>query len=321
MALPWFSGSEDVAGLVARKSYGRAAKVLRAHLQRDPGNAALEIQLADVLALDGLGAEAVAILLRVSDAWARDGFLAKAIALLKKVQRIDPGRAEEVDRRLAALAKARSEEAVRRAALLGSRLSRLRPAEAAEPHPIDEVPAPEAGEKAESFEVEIDLDGEAGAPAPAVPAEARLEKTPLFSEFSGEELVEVIRGLRLLTFGPGEIVVAEGEPGDSLFVLTTGTVYAFCKDPLGRYRKVREMSEGSFFGEVSILRGSPRTATVTAATPVELLELDVATLDAISERHPHVETVLRDFCEARAGSVEELRARMGRTGPPPAETT
>lgn len=313
MALPWFSSSEDVAGLVARRSYAKATKVLRAQLERDPGNAALEIQLADVLALDGQGAEAVAILLRVAGAMARDGFLAKAIALLKKVQRIEPARAEEVDRRLADLAKARDEEALRRAALLGSRLSSPRPAEAAEPHPIDEAPAPK--EEPETFEVEIDLEGEAE--APPVPAEARLEKTPLFSEFTADELVEVIRGLRLLTFGPGEIVVAEGEPGDSLFVLTTGTVYAFCKDPEGRYRKVREMSDGSFFGEVSILRGSPRTATVTAATSVELLELDVATLDAIAERHPHVDAVLRDFCEARTGSVEEIRVRMGRSGPPP----
>jgi hypothetical protein len=315
MALSWFSGSEDVAGLVARKSFGKAAKVLRAQLERDPGNALLEIQLADVLALDGQAAEAVAILFRVADAWARDGFLAKAIALLKKVQRIDPGRAEEVDGKLADLAKARDEEALRRTAQLGSRLSRPRPAEAAEPHFIDEVPAPDA--KEESFEVEIDLDGEEVAPAPPRPAEARLENTPLFSEFTGEELVDVIRGLRLLTFGSGEIVVAEGEPGDSLFVLTTGTVYAFCKDPHGRYRKVREMSEGSFFGEVSILTGSPRTATVTAATPVELLELDVAALDAIAARHPRVNVVLRDFCEARTGSVEEIRARMGRSGPPP----
>jgi len=80
------------------------------------------------------------------------------------------------------------------------------------------------------------------------------------------------------------------------------------------------MSECSFFGEVSVLTGSPRTATVTAATPVELLELDVATLDAIAARHPRVDVVLREFCEARTGSVEEIRARMGRSGPPPTGT-
>jgi CRP-like cAMP-binding protein len=94
-------------------------------------------------------------------------------------------------------------------------------------------------------------------------------------------------------------------------------VLAFCKDPSGKYHKVREMTEGSFFGEVSILTGMPRTATITAATPIELLELDHDTLAAISERHPHVRAVLREFCEARAGSLEEIRIRMGRTEPPP----
>lgn len=324
MVLSWLSGSEDVAVLVARKSYGRAAKVLRAQLEREPGNTALEIQLADVLALDGQGSEAVPILLRVADGYARGGFLAKAIALLKKVQRLEPARAEEVDRKLADLAKARDEEALRRAALLGARLTRPRPVEAAEraePHPIEEAPQAVPVPGPEAFEVEIDVGaGEEASAVGEVPAEARLEQTPLFSAFSRDELVEVIRGLRLLTFGPGEVVVAEGEPGDSLFVLTTGTVYAFCRDPQGRYRKVREMSDGSFFGEVSILTGSPRTATITAATPVELLELDGPTLDAIAETHPHVGSVLREFCEARTGSVEELRVRMGRTGPPPAAT-
>lgn len=315
MVLAWLSGSEDVASLVAKKSYGRAAKLLRAHLERDPGNPAVEIQLADVLSLDGHAPEAVAILLRVADGYARGGFLAKAIALLKKVQRLEPARTDEVERKLADLAKARDEESARRAALLGARLSSPRPAEAAEPHPVEEAapsaPAPEA------FEVEIDFEESGEGGAPGLPAEARLEQTPLFGAFSRDELVEVIRGLRLLTYGPGEIVVAEGEPGDSLFVLTTGTVYAFCKGPRGRYRKVREMSDGAFFGEVSILTGSPRTATVTAATPVELLELDGPTLDAIAATHPHVGSVLREFCGARAGSVEELRARMGRSGPPP----
>ena len=329
MVLSWFSsGARDVAALVARKSYAKAAKILRAELERDPQNVALELQLADVLQLDGQGAEAVAILLFAADAYTRNGFLAKAIALLKKVQRIDPDRAVAMDRKIAALAKERDEETARRMALRGVRPARPRPSEGTqEPAAAAAGPASPGALATEEFpealpaglsvglEFELEIPGEEAPPEPG--AEARLEKTPLFSDLTAEELLEVIRGLRLLTYGPGEIVVAEGEPGDSLFVLTTGTVLAFCKDPAGRYRKVREMNEGSFFGEVSILTGRPRTATVTAATPVELLELDAPTLAAIAEEHPHVHDVLRDFCAARAGSVEEIRIRMGRPGPPP----
>lgn len=337
MVLSWFSSDpEDVAALVAKRSYGRAAKVLRARLERDPQNVSLELQLADVLQLDGQSAEAVAILLLAADGYARSGFLAKAIALLKKVQRIDPERAAAMDRKIAALAKERDEETARRASLCAPRPSRAR-AEAAEPRPVlpeppdatalpaggpEPPPEPDAPGQAraatpdDGLEFELEISGDDLESAP--PAEARLEKTHLFSDFSADELLDVIRGLKLLTFAPGEIVVAEGEPGDSLLVLTTGTVLAFCKDPEGRYRKVREMTEGSFFGEVSILTGSPRTATITAATPIELLELDSGTLAAIAERRPHVSEVLRRFCAERAGSVEEIRIRMGRPGPPPA---
>jgi cAMP-dependent protein kinase regulator len=135
--------------------------------------------------------------------------------------------------------------------------------------------------------------------------------SPLFSDFSSEELVEVIKGLELLSYEAGDVIVAEGAPGDSLFVLTTGTVKAFVKDPDGHYHKIREMYEGAFFGEVSMLTGKPRSATITAATTCELLALDRASLDAITERQPNVMTILRHFCQARLGSADEVQIRTG----------
>jgi cAMP-dependent protein kinase regulator len=69
------------------------------------------------------------------------------------------------------------------------------------------------------------------------------------------------------------------------------------------------MGEGSFFGEISILSGKPRTATVTASTRCELLELDRKSLDAIAAIHPRVRDVLTRFHRQRAMSAEEARAR------------
>jgi CRP-like cAMP-binding protein len=63
------------------------------------------------------------------------------------------------------------------------------------------------------------------------------------------------------------------------------------------------MREGDFFGEISLLTGGPRTATVTAATRCELLELDRATLDEIARAHPRVLDVLRRFSEERAAAT------------------
>jgi hypothetical protein len=137
-------------------------------------------------------------------------------------------------------------------------------------------------------------------------------ETPLFRSFSQAELVALIKGLRLLSFEAGQIVVSEGEMGGSLFVVTSGALRAFVKSPAGRNVEVRQIEEGEFFGEISVLTGQARSATITAATRCELLELDRATLDSISASHPHVRQVLQEFYEQRrADSLETLVRQMG----------
>lgn len=317
MALGWFGGSKaaSIEELIARGKYGKAIEMLKARFQegsRDPG---LRQQLADVLALSGQGRQAVPILIGLADEFTAGGAAAKAIAVLKKIEKIEPGRSD-VERRLASLIPA------------GGR------AEAAgEPEP--EGPAEDAfpespGATAQRDEIEEMVveplsGGPAGdplvdaiqqaieggpkvgpAPTHATPA---LTGNPLFSDFSPEELLAVIRGLRLLTYEAGDIVLTEGEEGDSLFVLTTGTAKAFVMNPAGRHVQVREMNEGAFFGEISILTGKPRTATITAASRCEMLELDRMTLESIAETHPGVREVLQQFYDQRARSPAEAMVR------------
>jgi hypothetical protein len=123
--------------------------------------------------------------------------------------------------------------------------------------------------------------------------------SPLFKDFSVDEMVAVIHGLNLLNFAPGDVVIRQGEPGHSLFMLTSGSVKAYVKDASGRQREVCEFNEGAFFGEVSILTGKPRSATIVAVSHCELLELDRPTLDSISSTHPHVWDVMQEFAQQR----------------------
>lgn len=150
---------------------------------------------------------------------------------------------------------------------------------------------------------------EAEDPANVLSFRSSAARSPLFGDFSREELLEVVRGLELRSYDAGAILVSEGEPGDSLFILTHGTVRAFVRTPTGRNVEVRRMEEGEFFGEVSLLSGGTRSATVTAATPCELLELDRQTLDNISKIHPRVRTIVEEFYVQRAGSEREREAR------------
>jgi cAMP-dependent protein kinase regulator len=107
--------------------------------------------------------------------------------------------------------------------------------------------------------------------------------------------------------------VAEGAPGDSLFILSTGTVKAYVRNPKGHYVRVSTLVEGDFFGEISVLTGKPRTATLVAASSCEVLELKKDRLDALTQNHPQVREVLQKFQDARVhGTIEAMRKKKGK---------
>jgi cAMP-dependent protein kinase regulator len=304
MVLSWLGGGkeETVADLLAKRSFAKAVEVARAELKARPGNPRLRLQLADVLIRVGQAGEAVGILRELADELAQEGFVAKSIAILKKVKRIDPTLPGVEEKLASMVVEQRNTVTIRPvpAAELCIDVS------AFEHRPIDAGTSTPA-DRAEPGPAAAAPEASPTGPTPGF-------HTPLFQDFSKDELVAVIRGLELKSFEPGDIIVAEGEPGDSLFVLTTGSVKAFVKDPVGRYGRVRELGEGDFFGEISILTGKPRTATITAASDCDLLELDRAALDSITRTHPRVRDVLRRFYQERAGSSVEAGVR-GTGGP------
>ncbi len=339
MALNWLgSKDESLPVLIARKKYSKAIELLKAGFREGGRDPRVRMQLADVLVMAGRKQEAVPILMGVADEFAIEGFAAKAIAVFKKIQKLEPGRAD-VERRLARLIKTKDSAAVELPKVqlpeleIGFEPSAVPAERTPVSAPAAQASAGAAAPEAESFDEQFlgDLPAEGelsedlfreqvldvlqetlAQPADpgteaAQPAARRI--SPLFEDFSDEELLAVMRGLELLTFEPGDIIITEGEPGHSLFVLTTGLVKAFVKDPAGHHALVREMEEGSFFGEISILRGSPRTATITAAARCELLELDKTALDQIVATHPRVLIVLDEFYRQRANSQAEAQVR------------
>ena len=128
--------------------------------------------------------------------------------------------------------------------------------------------------------------------------------SPLFRMFSRDELVAIVRQLQLLSFEPGDILLLQGQPGDSLFVIATGEVRVFAQDGGGKPTAVAKIPAPAFFGEIAVVRGGVRTATITAATPVTVLELTLAGLAAISAKQPNVRKVLLEFAEQREGELQ-----------------
>ena len=155
------------------------------------------------------------------------------------------------------------------------------------------------------FDTPAETPGDASSEPAAEPESQRaggqIVVSPLFRDFSVDEMVAVIQGLKLLTFDRGEVILQEGQPGASLYTLTAGRVRAFRKDQqTGKQVQIGDLKEGAFFGEMSILTGQPRAASIVALNSCELLELDRAALDGITSSHPHVWDVLREFAEKRS---------------------
>jgi len=91
----------------------------------------------------------------------------------------------------------------------------------------------------------------------------------------------------------GEVLVEEGAPAGSLFVVMRGAVEVGRRGADGSLRVVARIDAGGVFGEMSLVSGSPRLATVAAVEDGELLELGRAELDAIALQRPAVADVVR----------------------------
>lgn len=292
--------AQDPSHFVAKKDYPKAIAAYRAQIAAQPENYVLRHKVADVLCLSGKEKDSFADYSAAADGYAREGFLIKAIAILKKMQKIDPANAS-IEARLSQLSTAGS--------------SAARAAAAA---PMDSSPSVGAASGGDELSLDMEsIDDQPSIPLASMddgpPTAARMMVTPLFSELQPDELGGVVGRLRHHSFGPGSVLVNEGEPGESLFVLSQGRVKVTTRGPRGKPVHLAELKEGDFFGEVSLLTGKPRTATITSVEETEVLELTRQDLLELEKSHPRVRDVIKEFYERRVASTIEAMIQAVRS--------
>jgi CRP/FNR family cyclic AMP-dependent transcriptional regulator len=111
-----------------------------------------------------------------------------------------------------------------------------------------------------------------------------LKAAPLFEGLSRKELVQLERVCEDLEVEPGKVLCKEGQIGHEFFVIVNGTVQVTRKG-----RRVATLGSGDFVGEVAVVTEMPRTATVTAETPVRCFVLMRREFHAVLDRNPNVE--------------------------------
>ena len=123
----------------------------------------------------------------------------------------------------------------------------------------------------------------------------RLAKVPLFSGCSQRDLQTIARVVKDIDHDEGTVIAREGEPGIGLFVIADGTAEV----TIGGAKKA-SLGPGDFFGEIALLDGGPRTATVTATSDVKLLGLTEWVFRGLMEEHP---TIAVKTLQAMAGRL------------------
>ncbi|MCC7261652.1 MAG: cyclic nucleotide-binding domain-containing protein [Candidatus Latescibacteria bacterium] len=101
-----------------------------------------------------------------------------------------------------------------------------------------------------------------------------LWESPLFSGLEDREVRRLVDLSRQLNFNPGDIIVAQGSAGDSLYLLHSGELEVSAMGEKGRIVPLATLDEpGAFFGEVSLVDHGPRSATVRALTDAVVLRI------------------------------------------------
>lgn len=137
-----------------------------------------------------------------------------------------------------------------------------------------------------------------GLPPPPGPGPA-LPRIPLFSDLTPAAFVELTREMTLLRVAAGEPVIEEGDAGDSFYVIASGHFRVLRRDEAGQPVRLAQLSEGAFFGEMALLSGAPRTASVVAEEEGEVLEIRAGVLTEMCRHHPHVADSLTRFYRQR----------------------
>ncbi|HEY3449639.1 MAG TPA: cyclic nucleotide-binding domain-containing protein [Myxococcales bacterium] len=138
---------------------------------------------------------------------------------------------------------------------------------------------------------------------------------PLFAFVDPEAFLELVRRMGLREVTHGEAIVTEGEKGESIFVIVAGRARVE-RLVRGERKLLATLPGGSLFGELALLTGGVRHATVIAEGEAELFEISGGDLEAVARRFPEVPHAIAQFAEKRVASNMLVTAGLFDNLPP-----
>jgi len=134
-----------------------------------------------------------------------------------------------------------------------------------------------------------------------------LSRVDVFRALDAEKIDRLARRMRLIIYGPGEVVLRQGDPGDSLYVVRAGSVAVQIGVREAR-RQVATLAAGQFFGEMSLMTGESRAATVVAKSDCECYIVDKEAFQEILVERPELAGIISEILSRRQIALDGASA-------------
>jgi CRP-like cAMP-binding protein len=137
-----------------------------------------------------------------------------------------------------------------------------------------------------------------------------LHQIPLFQNVPAEQLVDLLRMLRPISFKAGELIFQQGQAGRAAFLIQSGTVEIFVSEN-EKFLSITNLGEKEIFGELALIDGAPRSASARAVVACEILCIDKQEFDYLrSQLRPVAFHLLREFSSELCQRIRETNLQI-----------
>ena len=126
---------------------------------------------------------------------------------------------------------------------------------------------------------------------------SQLETIPLFARLTLDQRASVARVCDTLEVESGTVLVRQGDFGHAVFAITSGTA-----DVVHEGAVINTLGPGDYFGEIAVMSGGRRSASVVATSPLTLVTIFNRAIWRLERESPEIAAVLRETITARVGS-------------------
>ena len=139
---------------------------------------------------------------------------------------------------------------------------------------------------------------------------ALMERVDIFSPLSKPELARLVREVRVETYSAGEIPIRQGDRGDSFYIIQSGRVNVVVEKSSGETAVVATLGPGDFFGEMSLLTGAVRTASIHVKEDAEFIVIDKESFRSTLANNPSIAESLSHILSERQAGLDAERERL-----------